>query len=104
MDYLVKVKGCLSIGGRKFAGGKVYSDKELGDISLLKGYVEAVGGEEEDKFEEDAMSVSELKEFIEGLSIEDLKQLLKEEKEGKNRKTAINLIENKIKDVQGSNE
>jgi len=91
MMYEVIVKGCISIGGRKFIGGKQYDAKELGDVKKLEGLVKKI--EEVD----DSMSIEELKAFAEGRTVEDLETLLKDEKAGKNRKGAISFLEEKIK-------
>jgi len=94
MKYEITVKGCISIGGRKFVGGKQYDEKKLGDIKALKGLVKPI---EEPKGE---MSVKDLEEFIEGLKVTELEALLKEEQEGAKRKSAITLLENKIKELK----
>jgi len=94
MKYEITVKGCLSIGGRKFVGGKQYDEKELGNLKNLNDLVKPV---EEPKGE---MSVKELEEFIEGLEVSELEALLTEEKEGAKRKSAIALLENKIKELK----
>ena len=43
MKYKVNIKGCLSIGNKKFAGGQIYDEKELGDISKIKEFVTPIG-------------------------------------------------------------
>jgi len=90
--YEILVKGCISIGGKKFVGGSQYDEKELGNIKVLKGFIKQV---EELKSN---MSLSELKEFSEGLDADQLKVLLEEEKEGSCRKGVIKFLEDKIKD------
>lgn len=94
MKYQITVKGSLSVGGKKFTGGKVYDEKELGDIKALKGLVKPV---EEPKGEK---SLKELEEFIEGKEVAELEALLKEEKEGAKRKGAVKLLEEKIKELK----
>jgi CxxC motif-containing protein len=95
MNYKIAVKGCISIGGRKFIGGETYSEKELGNMKHLKGLVVEV---EEEK--EETMSIDELKDFIKDLSVEEMETMLDDEKKGSNRKGAISLIEGKIKELK----
>lgn len=94
MKYIIDVKGSLSVGGKRFTGGQVYEEKELGDIKALKGLVKPI---EEPK---DEMSLKELEVFIQDLEVPDLEDLLKEEVNGENRKGAIKLLENKIKELK----